>query len=109
MTLPFVTPDREPFKLPDVRRPEQMPCLPAWVELRVGALQIASQRNPTRGKYENIPTLPASLILTDAEKREVQQHVDDLMKLLAYTPRNDPQAEADVLAVVTEFTATFGP
>src|SRR5690349_21204548 len=109
MTLPFVMPDREPFKLPDVRRPEQMPSLPEWIELRANALRTANQRNPTSGKYENMPTLPASLILTDAEKREVQQHVDDLMKLLAYTPRNEPQAEADVLAMVTEFTATFTP
>src|SRR4051812_35062093 len=107
MTLPSVTPSRESFKLPDVRRPELMPSLPAWIASRVGALQTVNQRNPNSGKWEDMWTLPVSLILTETERREVQQHVDELRSLSKITPSNDAQAEVKMLAVLTEFMATF--
>lgn len=58
-----------------------MPSLPAWIASRVGALQTVNQRNPNSGKWKDMWTLPVSLILTETERREVQQHVDELRSL----------------------------
>jgi hypothetical protein len=103
MMLPSVTPGPEQFNLPDVNRVGPMPSLPAWVASRIASLQIDLQRNPETGRYEQMPLLPASLILTEREKADVLQHVEDLRSLCACTPETSAEAEQWLVLELTKF------
>jgi len=67
----------EPLTLPDVRRLDRMPSLPAWVQQRIDALGSALQPDST-GKYNEMMVLPPSMILSSSERALVEQHVADL-------------------------------
>src|SRR6267378_3257776 len=97
--LGSIHPDR--FQLPDVRRPERMPSLPEWVASRIALLKDEVQPDQTR-KWRQVPTIPANLILKDAEREEIKRHVTALDLLCDDTPANNANAEAAVLVVVTK-------
>ena len=64
MALPAIAgPIQEPIQLPDVRRLEQMPSLPAWVASRIASIKIEMQPDRTTGKWRADPTLPVDLDL----------------------------------------------
>jgi hypothetical protein len=92
----------ERIPLPDLRRPEQMPSLPAWVASRVASLKDERQPHPKTGKWRETPTLPANLTLGQAEREEVVCHVAELENCYGPTPADDPKAEEATLVVVTE-------
>jgi hypothetical protein len=98
MTLPAVV---ERLLLPDVRRPEQMPCLPAWVASRVAALRTETQPGPTGGYWREVLTLPRHLMPTDAQSHELERHIAGLQALCGPTPESDPEAEQESLRAVT--------
>jgi hypothetical protein len=101
MTQPLVIPDRDQFRLPDVRRPGPMPSLPAWVASRVSSLTTELQRNPLTGNREQMPTLPAGLVLSPMQKADVQQHARDLRALCM--PHDDAETEQRLVDMLTEF------
>jgi hypothetical protein len=92
----------EPLSLPDVRRLEQMPCLPAWVASRVASMKDECQPAVADGKYRDVPTLPASLILAPGERVEVERHIAELDALCKQTPLSGDQWEAATLIVLTK-------
>jgi hypothetical protein len=55
---PAVVGQVEPLQLPDVRRPEQMPCLPVWAASHIALLRTEAQPDPNTGKWREVPTLP---------------------------------------------------
>jgi hypothetical protein len=92
----------EPIPLPDVRHLDRMPSLPAWVASRVGSMRDETQRSTVDGKYRNLPTLPANLTLSPAERAEIEQHAGELEALCAQTPLNSDQWEGATLIIVTK-------
>lgn len=92
----------EQLQLPDVRRPERMPSLPAWVASRIDSLRTETQPDPKTDKWRRVPTLPANSILTAAEREELERHAKQLDGLCQRTPANDPHAEQDTLVAVTK-------
>ncbi|MGA8154887.1 MAG: hypothetical protein WB822_01500 [Rhodoplanes sp.] len=92
----------EVIKLPDVRRPERMPSLPAWVTSRVASLKTENQPDAASGKWRPISTLPQSLILSQTERDELVRHIRELDALCEQTPANDPSAEEATLVAVTK-------
>jgi hypothetical protein len=89
------------LQLPDVRRLERMPSLPAWVELRIAWLKVESQADRKTGKWREVPTLPASLTLTVAEREELRRHVADL-HALCRPPESDSCVQANTLVLLTK-------
>jgi hypothetical protein len=103
MALPAIggkAPER--LTLPDVRRLDQMPSLPAWVASRVASMKDECQPALADGKYRTVPTLPASLILNPAERAEVERHISELEALFQQTPLNGDEWEAATLIVLTK-------
>ncbi len=103
MALPAIgakAPER--LTLPDVRRLDRMPSWPAWVDLRVGSMKDEPQRSTADGKYRTIPTLPANLILNDAERAEIERHAADLDALCAQTPTDSDEWEGATLIIITK-------
>lgn len=88
-------------QLPDVRRPDRLPSLPAWLACRIASLKNESQPDQS-GKWREVPTLPASLILKAVEREALALHISDLNALCAQTPANDVQAEQATLLVLTK-------
>jgi hypothetical protein len=101
MAVPATVDAQERMQLPDVRRLERMPSLPAWVALRIALLTIESQPDES-GRRRPIPTLPCHLILKATEREEVGRHVGDLDALCRRTPADDPLAEQETLVLVTK-------
>jgi hypothetical protein len=104
MALPVaVTADSlERLQLPDVRQPERMPFLPAWVVSRIGSLTIEARTDPATGKYRLMPELPASLIPNEAQREELTRHVSDLNALCEHVPARDREIEKEMLVVLTK-------
>lgn len=103
MALPAIgakAPER--LTLPDVRRLDRMPSLPAWVASRVGSMKDEHQRSTVDGKYRSVPTLPASLILCPAERAEIEQHAGELEALCAQTPADSDEWEGATLIIITK-------
>jgi hypothetical protein len=98
--IPVTPPER--LTLPDVYRLDRMPSLPAWVTLRVGSMRDVSQATIADGKHRTVPTLPASLTLSPAERAELERYVAGLGGLCDQTPANGVVWEADVLVMITE-------
>jgi hypothetical protein len=89
------------LNLPDVRQLAQMPSWPAWVSSRLASIKEESQPDRTTGKYRTVPTLPANLILTAAERAEIERHIGDLEELCGPTPINSAMAEGEALIELT--------
>lgn len=102
MTLPVEAGWPEPLQLPDVRRLERMPSLPAWVGSRIGSLKTETQPDPLTGKWRATPTLPSNLILKPNERKAVIQHVDELTLLCKQTPVADVRWQQQVWISLTK-------
>jgi len=94
--------DLERLRLPDVRRLEQMPSLPAWVASRAGSLTTETQPDPSTGKWRPTPTLPSNLILNANEREELVRHVDELAELCRQTPLAGDRWQEQTWAAVTK-------
>src|SRR5690349_13498035 len=92
----------EPLQLPDLRRPERMPSLPAWVASRNAALAENLQVDPATGSFRDILTLPPGMELTTAQCQAIDNHIESLRFLLRQTPENSQEAEAETLVLVTK-------
>lgn len=92
----------EPLALPDLRRPERMPSLPAWVASRSAALAENLQVDPATGSFRDMLTLPRGLELTTAQAQAIDSHIDSLRFLLGQTPEASQEAEAETLVLVTK-------
>jgi hypothetical protein len=103
MALPQIikTNGLERIPLPDPRRPERMPSLPAWVASRVVSLKDEMQWEAASGKYRMTPTLSANLILSQEERDVIAEHVADLERFRGPTPADEVGAEKATLVVVT--------
>ena len=92
----------EPIQLPDVRRLDRMPFLPAWLPSRVESMKNECQPTLADGKYRTVPTLRANLILAPAERVEVERHIEDLDALCKQTPFDGAEWEGATLIVLTK-------
>jgi hypothetical protein len=102
MALPAIRANGpEPIQLPDVRRLDRMPSLPAWLASRVVSMKDECQATPS-GRHETVPTLPGNLILNPTERSEVDRHAADLEALCAQTPIEGAKWEGATLIVVTK-------
>jgi len=90
-----------PISLPDVRRLDRMPCLPAWLASRVGSMKDEYQRSADGG-HRMVSTLPAHLLLSQAERAEVERHAAALDALCAQTPLAADEWENAALIIVTK-------
>jgi hypothetical protein len=89
----------EPILLPDVCRLDRMPCLPEWLASRVDSMKSEYQCSAD-GRRRTVPTLPAHLMLTPAERVEVERHVAELDALCAQTPLKGDEWEGRTLVIV---------
>lgn len=92
----------EPLQLPNLRRPERMPSLPAWVESRNAALDENLQVDPATGSFKDMLTLPEGMDLSEQERAAIESHVSSLRSLLRQTPENSQDCEAETLVLVTK-------
>jgi hypothetical protein len=95
-------PGPSPIPVPDLRRPERMPSLPAWVASRVASIKDEVQPDPVTGKHRSAPTLPLNLTLNEAERDEIERHVHILEASCGPTPSDDPEAEGAMLIDLTK-------
>lgn len=86
----------EPLALPDHRRPAQMPSLPEWVVSRLESLKDNWQNG------SKALTLPEKMTLTEPQKQMVSEHIAALGSLVARTPSNSADCEAETLVIVTK-------
>jgi hypothetical protein len=103
MALPAIgakAPQR--ITLPDVRRLDQMPSLPAWVASRVALMKDEHQAALADGKHRKVPTLPASLTLALPERAEIERHIEELDALCKQTPLDGDEWEGATLIVLTK-------
>lgn len=92
----------EPISLPDVRRPDQMPSWPVWVASRIASIKDECQPSLSDGKYRTMPTLPSHLMLSQAERVEIQRTIGELTELCDRTPERDARFEGATLVVITK-------
>jgi hypothetical protein len=109
MTVPAtIATDRlERLQLPDIRRPERTPSWPAWVASRIDAVKVEWQPDRTTGKWREVPTLPANLILMAAEREELERHIGDLDQICGRTPSTHAEAEKEMLVLLTGLMMTL--
>lgn len=93
---------QEPFRMPDVRRPDKMPLLPVWVTSRLAAVRREMQPDLVTGKWREVPTLPSELRLSPTSIAEIKVHIANLETLLGPTPEDDPDVEVEMLALVAK-------
>lgn len=93
----------EPIQPPDVRRPGKLGTFPQWVTQRCDILRKESQPDKS-GKRRDVPVLPKDLILGEAQKVLIEQHVTDLTSMLSMTPYNDGSHGELTLVTVTKMT-----
>lgn len=86
----------EPLRLPDQRRPAQIPSLPEWVVSRLESLKDNWQNG------SKALTLPAAMVLTEQQRSMVEQHIAALGSLVAFTPVSSADCEAETLVIVTK-------
>jgi hypothetical protein len=95
-------PDPEPIPLPDLRRPERTPSLPAWLALRIASIRDVHQAEQKTGKHRMMATLPRNLTLSGVERDEIERHLRTLDALFEPTPFDDPQVEGRMLIELTK-------
>jgi hypothetical protein len=84
-----------------------MPSLPAWVASRLALMKDEPQRSIADGRYRTVPTLPANLILNDAERAEIERYATDLDALCRQTLADGDEwlaARKELLAKEKELT-----
>lgn len=91
----------EPLQLLDLKRPERMPSLPAWVASRNAAL-VENLQLDASGSFRDVLTLPQGAELTKAEVTAIINHLSSLRSLLTRTPEASQDAEAETLVLVTK-------
>lgn len=92
----------EPLALLDPRKPTRMPSLPAWVTSRANVLVENLQIHPASSTFRDVLTLPAAMMLTDQQRRMIEEHIRGLRSLLLQTPDESPDAEAATLVIITK-------
>lgn len=90
----------DPIPLPDPRRPETMPSLPAWLERSNAAVKLELQPTET-GSFQDVETLPAELMPSTEQRRAMSEHIVSLRSYLAETSANSIDAETKIAAAVT--------
>ncbi|MGY4154270.1 MULTISPECIES: hypothetical protein [Bradyrhizobium] len=90
-----------PISLPNVRKLDQMPSWPEWVDLRVRSMKDECQRSLVDGKYRTLPTLPVNLVLTRDQREVIERYVSDVNALLQQTPARHEDSERATLAKIT--------
>jgi hypothetical protein len=66
----------EPSVLPEVRRLDRMPSLPAWLQHRIDALESECQPDNT-GNHRLMVVLPRAMILNSSQRAVVEERVAD--------------------------------
>jgi hypothetical protein len=84
----------------DLRRPTRTPSLPGWLAARKGALAINLQ--PVEGRYQDVPTLPAGMMLSDDQRTAIQKHLASLGSSLLQTPERGTQFEKATFAAIAK-------
>jgi hypothetical protein len=65
-------------------------------------VQRESQPDPMTGKWREVPTLPSDLRLSPTSIAEIKVHIADLDRLCGPTPEDDPDVEAEMLALLAK-------
>ena len=76
--------------------------LAGMVASRVASMNDEPQRSTTDGKYRTLPTLPANLVLNEAERAEIERHAGELDALCAQTLADSNEWEAATLIIITK-------
>ena len=96
----------EPIMLPDQRRPGTLPSLPAWAERLNGAVRLELQM--TGDKFSDLMVLPADLMPSPEQRREMAAHINSLRFCLRQTPAEGSDAETRVAIAVTRLRSVLG-
>jgi hypothetical protein len=96
-----------PIPLPDLRRPELMPSLPAWVVLRIASIRDEVQPDPETNKHRKAATLPCNLTLSQMEREVIESHIRGLEQQYGPTPAGCPETEAAMLIELTKLMLTL--
>lgn len=90
----------EPIPAPDPRRPAMLPSLPQWAARLSGAARIELQLDGA--KFQDVMTLPADLMPTEAQRQAMILHQDSLRSCLLDTPAHSVQAETRVATAIAK-------
>lgn len=91
----------EQIRLPDPRRPEAIPSLPVWLERSSAAAKPELQLTQDASTFEEVLTLPASMMPSQAQRQAIGQHIDSLRSYLLQRPTDSEEAETKIAAAVT--------
>jgi len=100
-------PHPEPIPLPDLRRPERTPSLPAWLALRIASVSDLHQPDQKTEKHRMMATLPRNLALSEVERDEIVRHLRALDALFGPTPFDDPKVEGLMLIDLTHMVLSM--
>lgn len=92
----------KPIPLPDVRCLDPMRSLPAWLALRIELMTEESEKSPAGGRYHRVSKLPASLMLSHAQRAELERCVAEIEALCAQTLAKAAEWESVIHIAVTE-------
>lgn len=90
----------DPLPTPTERAP--MPSLPAWLVSRQNALVVNLQIDQATGRWQELVTLPAAMLPTDAQRAAIEAHLQYLNSLLSRTPASDKDALEAFTTAITK-------
>lgn len=97
----------EPILAPDPRRPAMLPSLPPWAARLSGAARIELQITPDGATFQDVMTLPAALMPTEAQRQAMASHQDSLRSFLLDTPAHSVQAETRVATAIAKLVTVL--
>jgi hypothetical protein len=97
----------EPIKAPDPRRPAMLPSLPLWAARLNGAARIELQLTLDGSTFQDVMTLPADLMPTEAQRQAMTNHQDSLRSYMLDTPALSDQAETRVATAIAKLVTVL--
>jgi hypothetical protein len=95
----------EPIPLPAPANPT--PAWPAWLNEKTHgtSLMLSEQRDPATGELAQVWTLPPDRMLTTNQRRDAEQHRDQLVIILEQTPANHDGCAKRTFGLISELVA----
>lgn len=83
------------------------PSLPAWARHSQAALAVNLQTTET-GRFADVLTLPAAMIPDEAQRMELQAHINGLNLCLSETAENDERCAIKVAEICSKLILVLG-
>lgn len=97
----------DPIPAPDAERPTQIASTPEWLASLKSAVSLNDQPVAGMKGLQEVMTLPAHLMPTEAQRLGIETHIAQLNTMLARTPQKNRQCEKATFALITKLMLTL--